>query len=97
MSLGKLSLDRRLGLDKYEIDSQSHIEVDQEKCAKCETKVCLYVCPAEVYKLEGDRIVCNYEDCLECGTCQIACHSGGMGGITWHNPRGGFGISYRYG
>ena len=80
MSLGKLSLDRRLGLDKYEIDSQSHIEVDQEKCAKCETKVCLYVCPAEVYKLEGDRIVCNYEDCLECGTCQIACHSGGMGG-----------------
>jgi ferredoxin like protein len=97
MNVEKLSLDRRLGLNKYEIDSESHIEVDKELCEKCETKVCLFVCPAEVYKLEEDKLVYSYEDCLECGTCIIACKSEGRGAINWKNPRGGFGIVYRYG
>lgn len=97
MSAEKLSLDKRLGLNKYELDSKSHIEVNKELCAICETKVCLLVCPAQVYKLEEGRIVHNYENCLECGSCSIACKSRGRGGIDWKNPRGGFGIVYRYG
>ena len=44
-----LSLDDRLGLDKYEIDEQSHISVDHSCCKKCELKPCLTVCPAAVY------------------------------------------------
>ena len=32
-----LTLDARLGLDKYEIDEeQSHIQVDQERCKTCD-------------------------------------------------------------
>jgi hypothetical protein len=44
MSQKSLTLDARLGLDKYEIDEeQSHIQVDQERCKGCDLKPCLTV------------------------------------------------------
>ena len=93
-----LSLDARLGLDKYGIDEeQSHIVVDHELCRNCSAKPCLTVCPAHVYEWIDDRVAVRYENCLECGTCQLACDHGGNGGITWSNPQGGFGILFRYG
>lgn len=93
-----LSLDNRLGLDKYEIDEEnSHIAIQAERCQDCVPKPCLTVCPAEVYRWVDDHVVARYENCLECGTCQIACDSGGNGAIIWHNPQGGFGIVFRYG
>ncbi len=94
----QLSLDARLGLDKYEIDAEnSHIQVDHARCVDCTIKPCLTCCPARVYRWVDDRVAVSYENCLECGTCQIACDSGGKGGITWHVPAGGFGILFRYG
>jgi len=93
----KLSLDERLGLNKYDFDEESHIKVDNERCKVCETKPCLNVCPAEVYKLVDGKTVCNHENCIECSTCLIACKTLGKGGIDWYYPKGGFGISYRYG
>jgi len=93
-----LTLDARLGLDKYEIDdNNSHIKVDNDICLTCENKPCLTVCPAEVYKWVESKVAVQYENCLECGTCQIACNTGGEGAITWHPPQGGFGIVFRYG
>jgi ferredoxin like protein len=98
MNQKTLSLDARLGLDKYEIDEeQSHIQVNLERCKECALKPCLTVCPAQVYLWVENRVAVRYENCLECGTCQIACDSGGQGGITWRNPQGGFGIQFRYG
>lgn len=93
-----LSLDARLGLDRYEIDeAQSHIQVDHSRCTQCAAKPCLTCCPAIVYKWVDDRVAVRYENCLECGTCQIACDHGGKGGITWQVPSGGFGIVFRFG
>ena len=98
MTLPKLSLDARLGLDKYEIDEEnSHITVNQTLCQSCELKPCLTVCPAEVYKWVDGQIVVRYENCLECGTCEISCETGGNGSIVWQPPVGGFGIIFRYG
>jgi ferredoxin like protein len=98
MIVQKLSLDARLGLDKYEIDeANSHITVDQALCQTCDFKPCLTVCPAEVYKLVDNQIVMRYENCLECGTCEISCDTGGKGSIAWQPPLGGFGIIFRYG
>ena len=97
MSIEKLSVDDRLGKDRYKFDEESHIEVQLDKCVECVEKPCLLVCPAEVYEYHDDKIVYRYENCLECGSCVIACHSRGKGAITWHNPRGGYGINYRYG
>jgi ferredoxin like protein len=94
----KLNLDARLALDKYEIDEQnSHIQIDQSRCQICDLQPCLTVCPAEVYKEVEGEVVARYENCLECGTCQISCDVGGEGGITWRPPPGGFGIIFRYG
>lgn len=93
-----LNLDALLGLDKYVIDDkQSHILVDQERCQACAARPCLTVCPAQVYQWTDGHLTVRYENCLECGTCQIACDHDGKGGIIWRNPVGGFGIQYRYG
>jgi ferredoxin like protein len=97
-SMKSMSLDARLGLDKYEINEQeSHIQVDQSCCQICVLRPCVTSCPAGVYKWVDSVIIISYENCLECGTCQIACDHGGEGGITWHNPSGGYGILYRFG
>ena len=98
MTAQKMNLDARLGLDKYEIDEgSSHITVDQTLCQTCQRQPCLTVCPAEVYKLVDSQIAVRYENCLECGTCTIACETGGKGSIDWQPPQGGFGIVFRYG
>jgi ferredoxin like protein len=98
-----MTLDARLGLDKYEIDEEnSHITVDAPRCLDCALKPCLTVCPAEVYRWVDEagtpgHVAVRYENCLECGTCQIACDFGGNGAITWRPPVNGFGIIFRYG
>ena len=98
MSRPVLTLDARLGLDKYEIDAeQSHIRVDLALCQACAARPCLTVCPAGVYRWVDEHVTVRYENCLECGTCQIACDHGGNKGITWRNPQGGFGVVFRYG
>lgn len=98
MSTQVLSLDARLGIDKYEIDEQnSHITVEHSQCQPCENRPCLTVCPAEVYLWVDEKVAVRYENCLECGTCQIACDTGGNSAIDWQPPQGGFGIVFRYG
>lgn len=98
MTTQTMDLAALLGLDKYQIDeTESHITIDQTRCEICQNKPCLTVCPAEVYSMVDGRIVARYENCLECGTCTIACETGGQGGIDWRPPQGGFGIVFRYG
>lgn len=98
MTLKTLTVDQRLALNRYIIDKENnHILINQILCNTCAHKPCLTACPAQVYYLSENHIITRYENCLECGTCQIVCHTFGKGGIEWHNPQGGFGISYRYG
>jgi len=98
MTVKTLTLDARLGLDKYEIDAQqSHITVAADRCLTCQARPCLSVCPAQVYTWVDEHVAVRYENCLECGTCQLACDNLGRGAITWRNPQGGFGIQFRYG
>lgn len=97
MNLKQQSLDNLLALDKYEIDEQTHIQIDESLCDGCQKRVCLVVCPAQVYVLNEGRIVVRHENCLECGACTVACNALGPQWVDWRNPRGGFGIIYRYG
>jgi len=90
----KLSIEERLSLNVFNVDKESHIVVDTSKCKTCEIKPCLYVCPADLYKLEEGEIVFNHEGCLECGSCRVVCP---QGAIQWNYPRGGFGVQFRYG
>jgi ferredoxin like protein len=90
-----VNIKDKLGLDTYKVAKESHLQVNGELCKNCEGKCCLYICPARVYTLDekGDVHI-EFEACLECGTCLIACvHDA----ILWNYPKGGFGVHYKYG
>ena len=90
----KLSIEERLGLNKYVIDKEPHIKVKYEICKTCMEKICVYVCPAGLYVVdEQGQLHFNYEGCLECGTCRIACPHGA---VEWNYPKGGKGIHYQF-
>ncbi|MGC8556816.1 MAG: ferredoxin family protein [Fervidicoccus sp.] len=91
----KKTLDEIMKEDKWEVDEKPHIVVDYEQCEKCQSKPCLYLCPAGCYTLsESGKIMFNHEGCLECGTCRVICP---LKAIKWEYPEPGKGIHYRYG
>jgi len=93
-----LSLEDKLYRVRYEVDrDHPHIKVKEEVCRSCPDKVCTIICPARVYAVKPDdpsMINVAFENCLECGTCMIACVDGAL---DWNYPRGGFGVQYRFG
>jgi ferredoxin like protein len=93
-----ISLEDKLYRNRYEVDEGNpHIKMREEVCQGCERRICLYICPAKVYVQKADdpeRVIANYQNCLECGTCRLACE---REGIEWSFPRGGKGIKYRFG
>jgi ferredoxin like protein len=93
-----MALDDKLYRVRYEVDSDhSHIQLDENICRECGERVCTFICPARVYvpKPDDERAIqVHYENCLECGTCRVAC---AREGIQWEYPNGGMGVKYRYG
>lgn len=50
------------------------IVLDETKCKRCGE--CVSICPSEIYKLEGDRIVVgNSDECSNCQSCVSVCES----------------------
>jgi len=48
------------------------ITIDESKCTRCGE--CVNICPSEVYKLDGDRVVVgNTADCSNCQSCTSVC------------------------
>ncbi len=88
------TMSERLDMVKRRFADTSHIEVDQEAFRADAERAVLFLCPAQVFKLNEQDQTCivNYEDCLECGTCQV-----GRRYTKWRNPRGGYGVTYHYG
>ncbi len=62
----KLTLDKRLGTVSFTQDPDPFIIVNTELCKKCESKPCLYICPAQVYTWQ-DQLNYNIEGCMETG------------------------------
>jgi ferredoxin like protein len=90
-----MKLEDKLFLNKVKRDDRSHIDiVSREVCLRCPDKPCTIVCPAEVYHWDGEKIVVSYENCIECGAARMLCP---YANIEWHPPRGGFGVSYKFG
>ncbi|MDR1961405.1 MAG: 4Fe-4S dicluster domain-containing protein [Gracilibacteraceae bacterium] len=91
-----LSIEERLGLDKFNVDEgEAHIVLLREAvCAACLSKPCTFVCPAGLYKWAEGKMSFNYVGCLECGTCRVACPSSEQA-LTWRYPRGSYGVSFR--
>ena len=91
-----MNLDKKLYTLKYSPDVESHLRPDKQQCKLCESKNCTYVCPAKVYEWCDDKqeIIVNYENCLECGACRIACE---RKCIDWQYPKGTKGVTFKQG
>jgi ferredoxin like protein len=93
--MAKVNIKDKLAPNTYKLAKESHLQVNQELCKKCENKCCLCACPAGVYTInERGEIRIEFEACLECGTCLIICKHNAIG---WSYPKGGFGVQYKYG
>lgn len=91
------SVTERLAKNRFVLDeAESHIEVNQELAKATGAGDALVACcPAHVYSKEPDgTISVEYAACLECGTC-LAIAPRGV--LSWHYPRGGFGVQFREG
>lgn len=88
------TLQDKLSTVKYRCDHTSHLSADQEKCKKCKERSCTFVCPAGVWGNDEStqKSTIEYENCLECGACRIACPYGAIG---WEYPKAGCGIIYK--
>jgi ferredoxin like protein len=87
-------LEDKLGTLRYNFDKEPHIFVNSEICKTCKLKPCILACPAGCFKTEDGKLIFQYEDCIECGTCKKVCPKGA---VDWNYPRGTFGVSFTYG
>ena len=86
-----INLEDKLGLVKTKSDKESHISINVALCEQCDKKVCINICPAKTYEEINGQLKASFENCLECGSCRIACEKEA---IDWQNPRGGFGVTF---
>ena len=53
------------------------LEFDSSKCNGC--KMCLIVCPHEVFDYIDKRaVVARIDNCMECGACALNCEPGAL-------------------
>jgi ferredoxin-like protein FixX len=72
---------------------ESFIKINLKRCNGCGN--CIIVCGGEVFEMKRKKArVARLRNCLECGNCEVACV---RDAITFQMPRGGKGITYRYG
>ena len=90
----KKSIQDKLSTIKYNCANKTHLKVIQKRCSKCQEKTCTFICPASVYSVDEEtkNIVVQYENCLECGACKIACP---RNAIEWEYPEAGYGVIFK--
>src|ERR671911_2823864 len=81
------SLQERIAKLDYNDDSVPHIRVTKPRSEFMLKMVSL--CPTRCYNSENGDVILQHEGCIECGTCAYE--------TLWRHPRGGKGISYKYG
>jgi ferredoxin like protein len=95
--VNSLTVANRLAKNHFDLDEgEQHIVVDQEAMKHSPSgDWIIAVCPAHVYAREPDgTISVEYAACLECGACLAVAEPGTL---SWHYPRGGFGVQFREG
>lgn len=93
-----VKIEEKLYQNRYIVDeSRPHIRIRSEDvCKTCSSQACTVCCPAACYsKNEAGGVTLVTDGCLECGTCRVICQD--KENIQWDYPRGGYGISYKFG
>ncbi len=96
MEHSKMVLEDKLFTVKFTPDTSSHLRPDNEMCKVCTNRVCTIVCPANVYEWDeaAQKLIVNFENCLECGACRIACIKQSL---IWEYPKGTKGVTFKLG
>ena len=91
-----MNINEKVSYLRYNKDTESHLNVNDDVCLRCKDKCCTYICPAQVYQWNEKKCIMNvrYENCLECGACKIACT---QKNINWIYPNAGFGVKFKNG
>lgn len=93
--MSPVKIEDKLFANRFRPHGESHLAIiDPAVCLKCADRPCTTFCPAKVYSWDDNRISIAFEGCLECGTCRIGCP---FANIRWRYPKGGFGISHKFG
>jgi ferredoxin like protein len=90
-------VEEKLFQNRYLLDEGNpHIKIrNPEMCKGC-AQPCTFCCPARCYvKTEDGGVELTTDGCLECGTCRIICCT--MNNLSWDYPRGGYGVSFKFG
>ena len=94
--MARMTVEDKLGVDKFNVnEEESHVLVNKEYADEEEVDRVIRICPAAIYKKDGDKLRFDYLGCLECGTCRVL--SGGKVVENWKHPDGAFGVSFRQG
>ncbi|MDR3326082.1 MAG: ferredoxin family protein [Rhodospirillaceae bacterium] len=91
------NVEEKLFQNRYLLDKENtHIRIKNlDLCRTSCSQPCTFSCPAACYeKTEDGNIELMTDGCLECGTCRIICPNNNL---EWSYPRGGFGISFKFG
>lgn len=95
-----MTLDCLLKLLEYHPDEKSpHVKIkDYQSCKKCDTYICISICPAQVFQRcyidKDEPILINHIRCMECGICRLVCPENNID-FAW--PAGGRGICFHDG
>ena len=90
-------VEDKLYQNRYQVDAgKVHIKVREHDKPSEPLRALLTACPARCYELnDKGQVELTADGCIECGTCRIIGEE--SGDIEWNYPRGGYGISFKFG
>ena len=89
-----MTIEEKLFETKLRPNTESHITVNDDFCILCKGKECTKFCPSNVFSwsIIDDELIVAYENCLECGACNIGCP---YKAIDFTYPKPPHGVAYR--
>jgi ferredoxin like protein len=90
-------VEDKLFQNRYLVDSgKVHISVRPHAEPTPQLLALLTACPARCYELnDKGQVEITADGCVECGTCRVIAEA--TGDIEWNYPRGGYGVSFKFG
>jgi ferredoxin like protein len=90
-------VEQKLFQNRYVVDAaRPHITVRPHTKPSKALLSLTKACPAGCYDLNDlGQVEISVDGCLECGTCRVLC--GPSGEVEWSYPRGGYGVSFKFG
>jgi ferredoxin like protein len=92
-----IRVEDKLYHNRYRVDAgRAHIRVRPHTVPSAALLTLLTACPARCYsRNDTGQVEIAVDGCVECGTCRIIGEP--TGDIEWSYPRGGYGVSFKFG